>query len=990
MITITTVEDRTHEIGRDIFRRISRERRSVLSPDIESRIMEWTMRDEKLRVQLFRFVDVLPTLKTSQDVAAHIREYFGDADGRLPVVGHWGVELASSNRLAASAAAMAAKVVTGRMARRFIAGANIREAISAIRALRSRKMAFSLDILGEVAVSESEAESYQTQYLNAIAQISERAAGWEVVPLLDTAARRPIPRVNVSVKLSALYSQWEPADPESATAAVKVRLRPILTLARKLGAFINFDMEHYEIKDLTLKIFREVLMEPDYHDWEDVGIAIQAYLRDSEEDAQNLIEWVEERGTPITVRLVRGAYWDYETVIAEQRRWPVPVYTEKHETDLNYERVTRLLLENYPTIHTAIATHNVRSIAYAIALSESLELPKGAIEVQMLYGLGDPIKRTVVDLGERLRVYTPYGELIPGMSYLVRRLLENTANESFLRQGLFEHVSEEELLRNPATIAPAEEPAPAAKPKRVFANEPERDYSRAEYREKMVHALADVRDKFRMIYPLIIAGREFTTDKEIVSLNPSAPSEVVGRVASATKKEAQMAVEAAKKAFPMWRDTPARERVEYLFRAAEIMREERDDLAAWEVYEEGKGWREADADICETIDYLNYYGLRMIELGVPKRLGHVPGEVNDYFYQPKGVAAVIPPWNFPMAICAGMSAAAVVTGNTAIIKPASQSPIVAAKFVDILQRAGLPDGVVNFVPGPGEEVGEYLVQHPDIDIIAFTGSRRVGTRINQLAAEVQPGQDHLKRVIAEMGGKNALIIDSDADLDEAVLGTIASAFGYQGQKCSAASRIIVLDPVHDRFLDRLTEAAKSLKIGPADDPENFMGPVIDEAAMRKIQHYIEVGKSEGRLVLERNMTELSDGYFIGPVIFADVQPTATIAQEEIFGPVVSVIRAGDFGEALEIAMGTDYCLTGGVYSRSPANIARARRDFRVGNLYINRKITGAIVGRQPFGGFKMSGIGSKAGGPDYLLQFMEPRTVTENTLRRGFAPAEGE
>ncbi|MBI2842227.1 MAG: L-glutamate gamma-semialdehyde dehydrogenase [Armatimonadetes bacterium] len=982
MSIVRSIEERTQEIGREIYDRAVQGERK----DVSAQVMEWSMRDERLKVQLFRFVDVLPMLKTARDVSAHIREYFTSNGQMLPGFARWGLSLTSSSGLASRAVAAIVENRISGMARRFIAGSNVREAEEAILRLRRQKMAFTMDILGEVAVSEVEAENYQNQYLNLIRDLSKLAERWETIPLLDTAAGRPIPKVNVSVKLSSLYSQWEPAAPEETAAAVKYRLRPILRLARELGAFINIDMEHYAIKSLTLKIFREILMEPEFRDWPDVGIAIQAYLRDSEEDVHSLIAWARERKTPVTVRLVKGAYWDYETVIARERRWPVPVFTEKHETDKSYEKITNILIESYPRIQTALGSHNIRSIAHGLARAEALSLPKGAVEVQMLYGMADAEKRAIVEMGQRLRVYTPYGELIPGMAYLVRRLLENTSNESFLRQGFAERMPIEFLLKNPAETRPG--PARPDKYEKAFANEPERDFSRAENIDRMRHALERVRGQFDRRWPLVVGGKEVFTEDHIVSVNPARPSEVVGRTASATTKEAEMAVEAAKKAFPAWRDTPAEDRAHYLFRAAEIMRQERDELAAWEVFEAGKGWREADADICETIDYLNYYGQEMIRLGRPRRLGPVPGETNDYFYQPKGIAAIIPPWNFPMAIPAGMTTAAIVTGNTAILKPAVQTPIVAAKFVDVMRRAGLPEGVLNYVPGPGPLIGEYLVTHPDIDIIAFTGSRAVGVRINQLAAEVRPGQDRLKRVVAEMGGKNAVIIDSDADMDEAVMGTIVSAFSYQGQKCSAASRVIVLEPVYDLFLSRLVEAARSLRIGPVDDPSNFMGAVIDEKAREKILRYIEIGKSEARLVLETDVSRLGDGYFIGPTIFADAPPDAVIAQEEIFGPVIAVIRARDFEHAIEIAAGTSYALTGGVYSRSPANIDRARREFRVGNLYINRKTTGAIVARQPFGGLKMSGIGSKAGGPDYLIQFMEPRVVTENTLRRGFAPEE--
>ncbi|HOM73064.1 MAG TPA: bifunctional proline dehydrogenase/L-glutamate gamma-semialdehyde dehydrogenase, partial [Armatimonadota bacterium] len=493
-------------------------------------------------------------------------------------------------------------------------------------------------------------------------------------------------------------------------------------------------------------------------------------------DVKELIDLVKERGTPITVRLVKGAYWDYETVIARQRHWPIPVWTEKHETDACFERCVSMLLEAYPHVDLAIASHNIRSIAYVIAKSEELGLPKNAIEFQMLYGMGDPLKQAVIEQGQRLRIYAPFGELIPGMAYLVRRLLENTANESFLRQGFAEGISPEELLRNPEEIGKTAEPVHTFdQDKLAFPNLAERDFSKADHQELMKQALAKVKAQLGQYYPLIIDGKEVKTEKEIRSINPARPDEVVGRTASASQADAQAAIEAANRALLSWREVPAEKRAEYLLKAADIMEAERDELSALQVYEVGKNWREADADVCETIDYLRYYAKEMIRLSKPRRMGPVAGETNDYFYQPKGVAVIIPPWNFPMAICAGMSTAAIVTGNTVVLKPASQSPIVAAKFVEILNRAGLPAGVLNFLPGSGAEIGDYIVQHPNIHMIAFTGSREIGCRINKLAADVSPGQKHLKKVIAEMGGKNAIIVDSDADLDEAVLGVLHSA-----------------------------------------------------------------------------------------------------------------------------------------------------------------------------------------------------------------------
>ncbi|MBI3948816.1 MAG: L-glutamate gamma-semialdehyde dehydrogenase, partial [Armatimonadetes bacterium] len=619
-----------------------------------------------------------------------------------------------------------------------------------------------------------------------------------------------------------------------------------------------------------------------------------------------------------------------------------------------------------------------------------------------------------VERGLHVRIYAPYGPLIPGMGYLIRRLLENTSNDSFLRHSFVENVPEETLLRNPletthgsmggwehggaealgngrkrgADIAEPEAAHTPTPPHSTpeFHNEPETDFAVAENRERMAEAIARVRAELGRRYPLVINGDEVNTDEVLTRPNPSNAAEIVGVIAAAGPKEAECAIAAARAAFPAWRDTPAGERADILFRTARVLRRRRFELAAWEVLEVGKPWRESDADVAEAVDFLEYYGREMLRLAEPRRRD-IPGERNEYFYEPRGVAAIIAPWNFPLAILTGMTSAALVAGNTVIMKPAKQSSIIASRLMQAFQEAGAPEGVLHYLPGPGEVVGPALVEHPDVALIAFTGSKEVGLGIYASAARVVPGQRDIKRVIAELGGKNAIIIDDDADLDEAVPGVLASGYGYTGQKCSACSRVLVLDSIYDAFVGRLAEAARSVKIGPAEDPGTMVGPVVDAGARNRILRYLNIGRQEGNVLVQVDPGPLTDqGYFVPPTIFTDVSPEACIAREEIFGPVLAVIRVKDLDEALAVADSTLYALTGGLYSRSPGHIARARREFRVGNLYINRKITGAQVDRQPFGGFRMSGIGSKAGGPDYLPQFLVPRTVTESTLRRGFAP----
>jgi RHH-type proline utilization regulon transcriptional repressor/proline dehydrogenase/delta 1-pyrroline-5-carboxylate dehydrogenase len=553
----------------------------------------------------------------------------------------------------------------------------------------------------------------------------------------------------------------------------------------------------------------------------------------------------------------------------------------------------------------------------------------------------------------------------------------------------------EKLLQDPVEVIEREQAALTAASKNqppgephglpAFTNEPLADFTRREEREAFGQAIAQIRGHEGRTFPLFIDGKDMKTDRIITSVNPANPSEIVGHVCAAGAQEVETAIGAAKAAFPLWRDTPAPERAAYLVKAAAVARRRIHELSALQILEIGKQWDQAQADVAEAIDFLEYYAREMIRLAIPKRVGMAPGERNDYFYEPKGVAAVIAPWNFPLAISCGMVSAAIVTGNCVVYKPSSLTPLIGHNLVEIFHEVGLPRGVFNFVPGPSGLIGDLLVEHPDITIIAFTGSMDVGLRIVEKAAKVQPGQASIKEVICEMGGKNAIIVDDDANLDEAVPLVLYSALGFQGQKCSACSRVIVLDAIYDQFVDRLVKAARSKTLGPAEDPRYEVGPVADGEAQKKILRYIEIGKAEGE-ILYMGGTPDGNGYYVPITIVGGIKPEHRLAQEEIFGPVLAVMRVKDFEEALAWANSTPFALTGGVFSRSPDHLEHARREFRVGNLYLNRHCTGALVERQPFGGFRMSGGGTKAGGPDYLLHFMDPRVVSENTMRRGFAP----
>ncbi len=964
----------------------------------DQRLMDLTVANPRVKVQLFRFIDALPGLTEAASVRRHLEEYLGAAGENVPAALRLPMGLAPPGTLGTRALAAAARAGASRMAHRFIAGETPAQALATVKRLRRQHLAFTADLLGEAIITDPEANAYQATCLDLLRSLAPALAAEPEDPRIDRDNHGPIPRANLSLKLTSLTPRFDALHARTTADRVLERLRPILRTARDLGAFVNVDMEQYAHKSLTYNLFRQVLGEPEFRGWTDAGIVAQAYLPEALSDLEVLRDWAKGRGAPVSVRLVKGAYWDYEVMNAEQLGWPVPVYLQKWETDANYERCARFLLENREWLRPALGSHNVRSLSAAIAFAESRAIPADAYELQVLHGMGEPVARALVARGHRVRVYTPYGAMLPGMAYLVRRLLENSSNESFLKASGSADVDESELLQDPEEAGtmlglksrkPTTPKAPAGELP-PFRNEPLTDFSRPDNRERMARTLVDVQDDFPVEIRPRIADQEVEGGEGVPHQSPGDHQMRLAKVHLASPSNAMNAVEVARSAFPGWAATPARERAEVLLKVAEVFRNDRFRLAAIEVFECGKPWREADGDLAEAIDFCEFYAREMIRLAEPRHRD-VPGETNRQEYLSRGVVVVIPPWNFPLAIPAGMTAAALVAGNSVILKPAEQSPLIAWRLVDAFREAGLPPGVLTFLPGVGEAIGPTLVEHPDVDMIAFTGSRAVGLGINQAAATPKTGQSQVKRVLAEMGGKNAIIIDDDADLDEAVVGVLQSAFGYAGQKCSACSRVVVMEGIHDAFLARLVEAAKALTVGPADDPDTVIGPLIDAEARDRVRQYIEVARGEGRIVLEVDPGPLQDrGNFVGPVIVADVAPTARIAQEEVFGPILAVLKARNLEDALSIANGTDYALTGGLYSRSPAHLERARREFRVGNLYLNRPITGALVDRQPFGGFKLSGIGTKAGGPDTLKDYLLARTITENTFRSGFAPQAAE
>src|SRR5256714_1881179 len=693
---MTALQGEIERRGKHVFELVDKHPEPLLSKaGFYQRLMALSMRDERFKAQLFRFVDVLPSLRRSSEIVEHLDEYFSD-DGFGPLVGV-GVRLA---RIVPWVSGRVLRWNVSGMARQFIAGRNPHDVMATLRKRHAQKIGFTVDLLGEGVVSEAQADEYAARYQDLLEKLARETKGWSD-PLGKNSELFPV--VNLSVKISALYSQISPADPADAIAHLAPKLRPLLRRARELGAFINFDMESYAHKNITLELFKTIFTEEEFKNWPHAGIVIQAYLRDSEADLRDLIECGRVRGTRFAVRLVKGAYWDYETTKSRQNGSHSPVFLQKPESDANFEALTRVLFENESIVTAAFGSHNVRSIAHAQALADELEIDRSRFEFQLLYGMAGPIKRALVEMGYRVREYCPVGELLPGMSYLVRRLLENTSNEGFLRAKFSENATAEELLRDPREILRRSRNGVLQPPNATinmttttpktqlgahYENAPLTNFASPENQEKMRAALREQRNQFGRKVPLTINGEKIWTDKMFSSVNPSQPDQIVGYAAEAGIPEAERAVAAARAAFEKWGRTSFEERCQLLERAAEILERRRFELSALEVFEVGKPWAEADGDIREAIDFCTFYARQMRLIGRPRLTQNVPGEESYQHYWPRGVALVIAPWNFPMAILCGMVSAALVTGNTVIMKPSEQSVIIGAMLMEIYEEAG--------------------------------------------------------------------------------------------------------------------------------------------------------------------------------------------------------------------------------------------------------------------------------------------------------------
>jgi RHH-type proline utilization regulon transcriptional repressor/proline dehydrogenase/delta 1-pyrroline-5-carboxylate dehydrogenase len=948
-------------------------------------LLDRAMRDPALKTDLFRLVDALPVLATSEQIARHAREYLLAGDRELPT--GLGLALrATQNPLAASIAAFIIKQSVRRMAERFIVGQDASRARPQLKNLWDRGFGFTADLLGEATVNDAESEAYAQRYADLIESMPHETARWKPWAILDHGPAGPIPRANISLKLSAMDHLLDPADADGGVERLLKRVRPLLVRAKELGAFINFDLEQWNLHEITYRLLERVALDPEFTAWPHLGIVVQAYLKNADQDLDRFLALAARRGAPLTVRLVKGAYWDYEIVQSGLNGCPCPVFTQKGHTDANYERLVRRLLDNRATIHSAFGTHNLRSITVALAYAEKLGLPPGAFELQMLYGMAEPERDLLRSLGHRVRLYAPIGNLLTGMAYLVRRLLENTSNSSFLRLSHHDNVDIGLLLAKPES-APDTGPTssdPMRELKSPFRNCPLADFTETDTAAAFTQAIIEAEKQMPWQVPVVIGGQARTTVPAFFHVTPNLKTRIAASTTSATIDDVERAVEIVQKTWPAWRELPLETRAARINDLGVRLEKDRLRLTAMEVHEQAKPWREADADVAEAVDFCRYYARQSLVELRPRAQGNLPGEDNALTYEGRGLCAVIAPWNFPLAILCGMTTGALVAGNAVLLKPAEQASAIAYAFYQHALAAGIPADILAFLPGDGAIVGDALVRHPHVVQIAFTGSREVGTAILRQAAEVVPGQSMIKRVVCEMGGKNAIIVDDDADLDEAVTGVIKSAFGYAGQKCSACSRLILVGNIRENFKQRLAAATAALLPSSATRADCLLPPVIDEASYEKLSNLINQPGMDVHCVYRGSAG--SDGWFVPPAILEVTDPRHPLMQRELFGPILTVFAARDFSHALEVANDSEFALTGAVYSRSPHHLRQAREQFRVGNLYLNRPCTGALVDRQPFGGFKMSGAGTKAGGPGYLLHFAEMRVCTENTMRRGFTP----
>ncbi len=968
-----TVESRTQQIGRAMHAAARTYR-----PSAEERVQDWLIlqlsRDPRLQSRMLRFIDALAALEFDRKgsyVKELFREYFKVSFPESPFLLQAALRFASSNIIPAPLIAASTRKATRTMARRFITGQKHEEISGTLMYLEQHGRYPSFDILGEQVLSQQEAAEYTGRYLEMIANLGRH-------PWSGKYTRSGVPRLQLSIKLTALTENFNPLSPEGTLQRVMPRLSEIVTRCMSAGIGLTIDAEEYEHRELTWYLFSNIFAAAGpFGGWDGAGMVVQAYHCDADSYMETVLRFAETRPAPFQVRLVKGAYWDYETISAREKGWPSPVFSSKEQTDLMYEKLLDTLLKSSNLVRLAAASHNIRSHAVAEALRESHGLAEGTVEHQALFRTAEGISRAISKMGWENRDYVPAGELVPGMAYLVRRVLENASQAGFLmRSRMEEDVGE--LLRPPGEHAGGRNEQVLAGAGPRFRNSPPARLFLAEERIAFRKALEAARNEWGQEYLLEIGNELLATSIIRRSLSPSHPDvkTPVGIVHMAGPLEADKAVAVARQGLRTWSGMSASERASIILNGATLLRSRREELAAWVVHEGGRTWTEALADVDEAVDHLNYNAEQLIRVQ----------PLIQTNCRPRGVVAVIPPWNFPAALPSAMTSAALLAGNTVILKSAEQTPVVAARLVRALHDAGVPRNALVHLPGYGY-IGKHLVESTSVDMIAFTGSKAVGKAIYENASRVHL-HSATKKVLAEMGGKNPIVVFPDADIDEAIRGILLSAFEHSNQKCSACSQAFVHKDIYARLRDRLKQAAISLQVGMADDPDTLLNPLIDRESSDRVRDYAAKARSEGRVLVDRIEGAAYGPLHAGPLIVEiapDTLATSTIAQEEIFGPILALVSFENEREMLAQVNGTAFALTAGVFSRSPKKIGAMVKNIRAGNIYVNRKITGARVGVEPFGGFQLSGTGPKAGGGDYLLAYL---ARTQGYDRRRNSPAQ--
>ena len=987
-------------IAKAIMRQAKGKRALSRLPFIPRFTMRLAMRNPSLRIQIFRLVDVYPVLDPQIDLFRHIVEYLENVDTKHSYLARILKFAGRLRRMRSLIERLATKSIYD-VASLFVVGSADQDVLSKLDYFQEQGISTTIDILGEKTLNDKEADFYSLKILELTQLLRSYKGSSNRDTCESTAIDRRRPSTSISFKPTALSPHFAPLTSDRGIEEVLDRIAPCLEAG---GDIIFFcDMEDFDIKSLTLDLFEKLCNNSAYSN-NQLGIVIQAYLKSATYDLARVLDLSRKRvsngASPLWVRLVKGAYFDSELVKASTELWSLPTFEKKVQTDYSFERCVDIALNATDFVNLAFATHNLRSISYVIAKANELGVQIDQIEIQMLYGMGEPLISGVRTVIPNVRVYIPVGELIPGMGYLVRRLIENTSNQSFLTQTsrwVGAKRSYKKLLK-PPQIKQAPE---IYRPKldwdisRDYAHHPALEFRDNRVRASFAHATETSNSallgrlfgqKYRDGHlPIVVDDQAIWTPNSIESRSPTNEDAIVAHTSISSAIHVDQAIAGAVRAGSQWAKLSITERGQYLIGAAKWLNANRTDIAVLEIIEAGKPWKEADGDVTEAIDFLMFYARAMREKDSANTLNSPLGEYNYQALRPRGITAVIGPWNFPLAIPMGMVSGALIGGNCVILKPAEQTPACAFAIVKAFEFAGLPPGVLSFLPGYGEQVGAALVANDRIATIAFTGSYTVGTQIIERAGKSRPEQVALKRVIAEMGGKNPIIIDSDADLDQAIPAVIYSAFGFSGQKCSACSRVIVLERHALTFIDRITGAMQSLIIGDPKDAQSQIGPLIDQASVERIEKYVDQASEYAHVV--RFLGELpTNGFFVKPTLVINPPDGSPILTDEIFGPVLCIEVVPDLTTAIIRANATKYALTAGLFSRSMSSISRATNELRAGNIYVNRHITGAIPGRQPFGGFAHSGIGAKAGSLDYVAQFCDYVVISENTVRSGFVP----